>query len=164
MINEDDLPPVIPRGVHHIALSVPSLDTAIAFYHRAFGFSVVDRERLAPSAEGDRVSQLDNADCTTAMLAAGNIFIELFEFHAPTPKSVEHRMCDYGYTHLSLEVDDVYEAYEQLSQHGISCHSTPIDAGDGYLMTYGRDPFGNVIEIQQVPDGRAYAFSQLPGR
>ena len=30
-------------------------------------------------------------------------------------------------------------------------------------MTYGRDPFGNVIEIQQVPNERAYAFAKLRG-
>ena len=41
---------------------------------------------------------------------------------------------------------------------------TAIDAGDGYLMTYGRDPFGNVIEIQQVPEERPYAFAQLRAR
>ena len=48
-----------------------------------------------------------------------------------------------------------------LKAHGIQWHSDPIDAGDGYLMTYGRDPFGNVIEIQQVPEERPYAFAQL---
>ena len=46
-----------------------------------------------------------------------------------------------------------------IKAHGVEWHSDPIDAGDGYLMTYGRDPFGNVIEIQQVPN--EYAFAQL---
>ena len=40
----------------------------------------------------------------------------------------------------------------QVAGSWVEWHCSPIDAGDGYLMTYGRDPFGNVIEIQQVPE------------
>ena len=60
-------------------------------------------------------------------------------------------------------MDDVQVSFELLKAHGVEWHTNPIDAGDGYLMTYGRDPFGNVIEIQQVPNERAYAFGQLRG-
>jgi uncharacterized glyoxalase superfamily protein PhnB len=102
--------PVKIRGVHHFAMSVPSLESAIAFYRDAFGFEVVDHEHLGHSEE-----------------------------------------------------DDVHESHQALKAHGVKWHSDPIDAGDGYLMTYGRDPFGNVIEIQQVPNERAYAFAQLRG-
>ena len=38
--------PVKIRGVHHFAMSVPSLESAIAFYRDAFGFEVVDHEHL----------------------------------------------------------------------------------------------------------------------
>lgn len=155
--------PIKIRGVHHLALSVPNLESAIRFYADAFGFSLVDHEHLGHSEEGDRVTQLDEADPTVAMLHAGNIFIELFEFHSPKPAENTRLMCDYGVTHFSFEVDDVHASHEALKAHGVEWHSDPIDAGDGYLMTYGRDPFGNVIEIQQVPEARIYAFSRLRG-
>lgn len=157
------LAPVKICGVHHIAMSVPSLADAIAFYRAAFGFQIVDHEHLGPSDAGDRVTRMKDVDCTVAMLHAGNLFIELFEFHSPNPALIDRRMCDYGITHLSFEVDDVQVSFEALKAHGVEWHTNPIDAGDGYLMTYGRDPFGNVIEIQQVPNERAYAFGQLRG-
>ena len=155
--------PIKIRGVHHFAMSVPSLESAIAFYRDAFGFELVDHEHLGQSEEGDRVTQMKNTDTTLAMLHAGNIFIELFEFHSPQPGENTRRMCDYGVTHFSFEVEDVYTSHEALKAHCVQWHSDPIDAGDGYLMTYGRDPFGNVIEIQQVPNERAYAFAQPRG-
>ena len=101
--------PVKIRGVHHFAMSVPSLESAIAFYRDAFGFELVDHEHLGQSEEGDRVTQMENADTTLAMLHAGNIFIELFEFHSPQPAENTRRMCDHGVTHFSFEVDDVHE-------------------------------------------------------
>ena len=96
-----------------------------------------------------------------ALKTPGNLFIELFEFHSPAPREIDRGMNDFGMTHLSFEVENVHEAFVALKAHGIEWHSDPIDAGDGYLMTYGRDPFGNVIEIQQVPEERPYAFAQL---
>jgi catechol 2,3-dioxygenase-like lactoylglutathione lyase family enzyme len=98
------------------------------------------------------------------MLHAGNLFIELFEFHSPAPRDIDRGMNDFGVTHFSFEVENVHEAFATLKAHGIQWHSDPIDAGDGYLMTYGRDPFGNVIEIQQVPEERPYSFAQLRAR
>ena len=154
-------PPVRIKGLHHIALSVPSIDQALDFYCGAFGFDVVDHEHLPRSEEGDRVTQLHGVECTVAMLHAGNLFIELFEFHGPPPRQIERRLCDFGMTHLSFEVEDVHDAFAKLQAHGVEWHCSPIDAGDGYLMTYGRDPFGNVIEIQQVPEPRPYAFARL---
>ena len=41
--------PVKIRGVHHFAMSVPSLEAAIAFYRDAFGFELVDHEHLGHS-------------------------------------------------------------------------------------------------------------------
>ena len=38
--------PVKIRGVHHFAMSVPSLESAIAFYRDAFGFESVSYTHL----------------------------------------------------------------------------------------------------------------------
>lgn len=156
--------PVKIKGLHHVALSVSDLDKAINFYQAAFGFELVDHEHLGHSEEGDRVTRLSQTDVTVAMLHAGNLFIELFEFHSPAPRDIDRGMNDFGVTHFSFEVENVHEAFATLKAHGIQWHSDPIDAGDGYLMTYGRDPFGNVIEIQQVPEERPYSFAQLRAR
>lgn len=150
------------KGIHHIAISVPSLSDAKAFYVDNLGFTVADEVHLPPSEEGDKVVALKNADCNVLMVKAGNLFLEIFEFHQPTPISQDNRrVCDHGFTHLAFEVEDVQEAYQFLEQAGVQWHHTPVEAGEGYLMTYGRDPFGNVIEIQQLVSGLPYSFDRL---
>jgi catechol 2,3-dioxygenase-like lactoylglutathione lyase family enzyme len=152
------------RGIHHIAISVPSLDEARAFYVEMLGFEAKDESHFPPSIEGDQVLALESADSHVLMLKAGNLFLEVFEFHSPEPKQQNNRpVCDHGYTHLAFEVEDIQQAYRYLESAGVQWHSPPIEAGVGYMMTYGRDPFGNVIEIQQLEGGRPYSFAQLQG-
>ena len=152
------------KGIHHIAISVPSLKDAKAFYVDKLGFTVADEDHIPPSEEGDKVTALENADCHVLMVKAGNLFLEIFEFHEPTPLPQNNRrVCDHGYTHLALEVEDVQKAYQFLEQAGVQWHHTPVEAAEGYLMTYGRDPFGNVIEIQQLVSSLPYSFDQLRG-
>ncbi len=150
------------KGIHHIAISVPSLEEAKTFYVDKLGFTVADEAHLPHSEEGDKVLALENADSNVLMVKAGNLFLEIFEFHHPTPlEQNNRRVCDHGYTHLAFEVEDVHQAYQFLEQAGVQWHHTPVEAGEGYLMTYGRDPFGNVIEIQQLVSGLSYSFDQL---
>ncbi len=150
------------RGIHHIGISVPCLTRAKAFYVDKLGFALLDESHFPASDEGDQVLNLQDADSHVLMLRAGNLFLEIFEFHHPEPATQSDRpVSDHGYTHFAMEVDDIHEAYAYLEEAGVQWHHTPIEAGEGYLMTYGRDPFGNVIEIQQLVDGLSYSFEQL---
>lgn len=150
------------KGIHHVAISVPSLAEAKTFYVDKLGFVLCDESHLAPSEDGDKVTGLRGADSHVLMVKAGNLFLEIFEFHNPAPKTQNNRpVCDHGYTHLALEVEDIQVAYEYLKQAGVRWHHTPTEAGDGYVVTYGRDPFGNVIEIQQLVDSLPYSFKNL---
>jgi len=153
------------KGIHHIGISVPSLSAAKAFYVDKLGFTLLDESHFPPSEEGDKVLRLNQADSHVLMLRAGNLFLEVFEFQHPEP-AVQHDrpVSDHGYTHFAMEVEDVHKAYDYLQAAGVQWHHTPIEAGEGYLMTYGRDPFGNVIEIQQLVDGYTFSFDQIqPG-
>lgn len=150
------------KGVHHIALSVPSLEQAKEFYVDKLGFELVDEDYAPPSEMGDQLTQLHNADCHLMMIKAGNVFFEVFEFHNPTPAEQNMRpVCDHGYTHMAFEVEDINTAYTFLADAGVTWNSEPVESIEGYLMTYGRDPFGNVIEIQQLTDDKSFSFGEL---
>ncbi len=150
------------KGIHHIAISVPSLAEAKLFYVEKLGFELVDEDHIPASASGDEVAQLVNADCHLMMVNAGNVFLEIFEFHSPTPNPQSARpVCDHGYTHFSFEVEDIHVAYNFLANAGVNWHHKPLESCEGYMMTYGRDPFGNVIEIQQLDGGKTFSFDQL---
>lgn len=150
------------RGVHHLAISVPSLQAAKTFYVDTLGFSLADESELPTSKIADSVTQLTDAHSHVLMVNAGNIFLEIFEYHSPTPiPQNEPRVCDHGYTHFALEVENIDDAYQQLAAAGVAWHCAPVEADDGYRMTYGRDPFGNIIEIQQLQTNVPYSFSAL---
>ena len=153
------------KGVHHIAISVPSLAQAKDFYVNKLGLSLVDESELPPSPEADAVTGLKETHSSVLMVSAGNIFLEIFEFHQPRASVQEQRpVCDHGYTHFAFEVENIETAYQELKAAGVQWHCAPIEAGEGYLMTYGRDPFGNVIEIQQLQAGTRFSFEQLQGK
>ena len=150
------------KGVHHIAISVPCLGDAKSFYVDKLGFLLTDETHFPPSEEADKVMELKTAECDVIMVKAGNLFLEIFEFQTPEPKTQGRRpVSDHGYTHLALEVEDIQTAYNYLEAAGVQWHHEPVSAGEGYMMTYGRDPFGNVIEIQQLQVGLPYSFDQL---
>jgi len=75
----------------------------------------------------------------------------MFEFAAP----VQDRLTDdrpvnlHGFTHFCLDVSNVETLHARLSAAGMAFHSTPVDKA-GVRTVYGRDPFGNVIEFQQI--------------
>ena len=51
-----------------------------------------------------------------------------------------------GITHFALASDDIAEDYEYLAKNGVAFNA-PLFGGAPSRFAYGRDPFGNVIEL-----------------
>ena len=139
------------RKVHHIAISTPNLERLVDFYRDVLGFEVLEEfawEKGSRSA--DRVVGLKDSAAKAIMLKGGDFHLEIFEFESPEPKPVdpERPVCDHGLTHFSFEVDDVQSVYDRLKEAGMRFHCPPEKLGDLGTATYGRDPDGNVIELQ----------------
>ena len=100
----------------------------------------------------DRITGLEGSAARALMLRHGNACLELFEFSFPTPRprDAERPVCDHGITHLCLDVTDIAAKYERLSKDGMRFHSPPQAAGEGFRCAYGRDPDGNVVELQEM--------------
>lgn len=49
--------------------------------------------------------------------------------------------------HLSIEVDDLDEAYERIKNAGIPIEYGPVDEPWGVRRFYVRDPFNNLVNI-----------------
>ena len=136
-------------GVHHPALSVPSLEEALAFYCGVVGFEVV-MEAAIPSGIPplDQAFGIPDAGCKVRMIRKGNSCIELFEFEDPeTPAATLDRpVHKHGLTHICLATDDYAKDYDHLAANGVAFHTEPM-GDEGTRWAYGRDPFGNVIEL-----------------
>jgi catechol 2,3-dioxygenase-like lactoylglutathione lyase family enzyme len=140
------------RGIHHTAISTADLERSLHFYRDLLGFEpVLDFSWDPGNAQMDATHRLRDTAGRVVLLRAGNSMVELFEYRSPAPRSLdpERRLCDHGLTHLCLDVDDVDAEVARLEAAGVPFHCPPVDYGT-VKCTYGRDPDGNVFELQEV--------------
>lgn len=140
------------RGAHHVAISTPNLDKLIWFYRDLLGFEQVQEVSWEKGTEIiDNVLGLRDSSARQTMLKGSNLCIELFEFASPTPMPMDpgRPVCNHGHTHLCLDVTDIDREYHRLRRAGIEFHAPPQDFGN-LKATYGRDPDGNVFELQEL--------------
>ena len=144
-------------GIHHVAISVPDLDKAVEFYHGTLGFKKIfanswngDRE------EADQVIGLDRTSAKVQMLKAGSAYLELWEYIEPKPEEQkkDYSPADHGIAHIALQVTDINDEFERLQTSGMTFHQQPVDLGNSSAI-YGRDPFGNIIELYEVTGERS---------
>jgi catechol 2,3-dioxygenase-like lactoylglutathione lyase family enzyme len=156
------------RGIHHVAIHVRDLDRMIRFYRDAFGFNPIsDDFTWADSPQIDEIVGLPNSSARNVMLRAGNCYIELFQYLAPPPGSSQPlNPQDHGYTHFCVDVTDAPAEVERLAKLGMTFDRPhgPGQAVDvGFVKAiYGRDPEGNIIEIQETSEDCLFDHHNLP--
>lgn len=143
------------RGIHHVAVSTPNLDRLVTFYRDVMGAEVVYEGGWSKGSDIiDEIVGMKDSACRQAMLKLGNAHLEFFQYESPTPKpgDPERPACDHGYTHFCIDVTDIDAEYERLTAAGVKFNCPPKFEGGPIRATYGRDPDGNLIEIQQILD------------
>lgn len=140
-------------GLHHVAVSVPDLDAALAFYVDTLGFTVAFDGDWDHKPQNDRVIGIDGTSARMAMLHAGAGHIELWEYRRPTPTTLasDYSPADHGIAHFCLQVTDIDAEYERLRHAGMTFHGPPVQLGRSAAI-YGRDPFGNIVELYEIED------------
>ena len=152
------------RGIHHVAVHVHDLERMMKFYREAFGFEIIGEPfSWSDNPTLDGLLDVPGSAARGAMLRAGTCYLELFQFSAPEPISSRPlRPCDRGYTHFCVDVTDIEREYERLRTLGMTFgHPSPVDVGH-VKAVYGRDPEGNVIEIQQTATNCDFRLDKLP--
>lgn len=140
------------RGIHHVAISTPDLDRLLGFYRDLLGFREVMQVAWPEGSDDiDEILGLQNSSARQVMLRADNLCLELFEFSHPEPQrmALDRPVSDHGHTHICFDVTDIDSVYARMLQAGIRFHCPPKDFGN-IKATYGRDPDGNVFELQEL--------------
>jgi glyoxylase I family protein len=143
------------KGMNHVGLSVSNLERAIEFYRDGLGLELVGLDTFEPGKEGGKyeaILGLKGATGRVALLKSGQLQIELFAFLSPPPKRSDPRrpVCDHGLTHFCIEVGEIEVEYERLKAVGATFHCPPLTFPGRAVVTYGRDPDGNVFELLQL--------------
>jgi len=141
-------------GFAHPGLVVPDLEKARSFYEQMFGFRLFCDEGWRDNPTADKVVGVAGSACKGFTLAGHNCYLELFEFSAPDqdgPAPATLGPHQPGIRHLCFFVDDCRAEYERLLELGGDSLGEPTDIGGGVFTVYCRDPFGNIIELAELP-------------
>jgi len=141
-------------GFAHPGLVVSDLERARAFYEQMFGFRYFCDEGWENNPGVDRVVGVEKSACRGYTLAGHNCYLELFEFSSPDqvgpgPETLGPH--EPGIRHLAFFVDDCRAEYKRLLELGGEMLGEPTDIGGGVYTAYCRDPFGNIIELAELP-------------
>ena len=131
------------------------IEKGLDFYVRVIGFEVVSQVALPGGiAPLSNAFGLQDAGCEVRMLRKGNSFIELFEFDDSIASEGNRPLNRTGITHIALASDDVEADYARLESEGV-VFNAPLFGRAPTRFAYGRDPFGNVIELLEHDAGDA---------
>jgi methylmalonyl-CoA epimerase len=136
-----------PGRVHHVAVVVRDLDTALGFY----------RDTL--HLELDLVMPIESDGVRIAFLPVGESSIELVE---PTrndtgvARFLESR--GEGFHHVCLEVDDIAAELARLGERGVELiDSAPRRGAEGPVaFIHPRSCHGVLVELIEAPGGPAW--------
>lgn len=132
-----------PLRPHHLGISVPDLEAAIAWYERMLGF-VLERRLF-----------IEKIPAHIGFLRRDHFRLEIFEVKGAASLPDDRRIPNldlrtHGNKHLCFEVPDVPAAVASLRKHGadIAFELTV----DGNPTAFIRDCAGNLIELLQPFD------------
>ena len=117
-------------GLNHVAISVPNLDAAVAYYTKTMGFPEAFRsldEKGQPTLVYVQISK--------------NTFIELQPANAQRPA---------GLNHLGIHVENMAAAASMFKQRGANVSETRVSPTKAILANI-TDPNGIRIELAELP-------------
>jgi catechol 2,3-dioxygenase-like lactoylglutathione lyase family enzyme len=117
-------------GLNHVAISVPNLDAAVAYYTKTMGFPEAFRsldEKGQPTLVYVQISK--------------NTFIELQPANAQRPA---------GLNHLGIHVANMAAATSMFKQRGANVSETRVSPTKAILANI-TDPNGIRIELAELP-------------
>ncbi len=127
------------KGIAHLAFDVSDMKKSLAFYCDILGFQKVFEIR---DHEG-------NPWIEYIKVCQGQ-FIELFYCSDPLTQGSAKKA---SYSHLCLEVDDIYEIANRIKANGLVLDVEPVQGKDLNYQCWVKDPDGNRIEFMQMsPD------------
>lgn len=161
------------RGIEHIAITVPDLEEATAFFVDVLGCEVYYSIGPFKDPEGNWFGEnLDvhpRAEIPEIRIVrcANGAHFELLTFDAPDQNKRMPRFSDYDGHHVAFYVDDMDAAITYLKSKGVNVLG-PIkegigpESGEGSTFVHFQSPWGSMFELVSFPHGRLYEQERMP--
>jgi glyoxylase I family protein len=144
----------------HIAIIVQSMEAILPFYRDILGFSIKKDFRISnPEFQKGIGLPGASARCIHLALPESAVELELFEFAPPNNRNGDNpAINDSGFRHIALVVQNLDQAVAELKKKGVIFHSAPVRFETpkeikGFCFVYLKDPEGNFIELNELPEG-----------
>ncbi len=136
--------------LNHAGLTVTDIDEAVSWYVDVFGLSLLFGPEEVGSGRARAIFGEAFGGMKRAVLGGSNgTGLELFEFLEPKSVRREDNF-EYwktGIFHVCFTCPDVGASVAAVVASGGRARTEPLAAGDGRLIAYCEDPFGNVLEL-----------------
>lgn len=149
------------RRIDHVALTVPDVEEASAFFEKAFGARVIfdGQHPSDPPVQGKEAEVVFGMPRGSSLVwrrvlaFPGDTHIELFQFVTPHQQRAAHTY-DYGLVHFAVLVQDLGKAALDFQKAGGKLYCTEdwkrvaasgMAPKQGWM--YGETPWGTVIEM-----------------
>jgi catechol 2,3-dioxygenase-like lactoylglutathione lyase family enzyme len=134
-----------------IGLSVQSLDTALASFHRAAGCPIL----TAQAPDKGVLWNEPPARKRMALLDGGTVWLEITEYSDPAPKPwpAGYRICDHGIMNVAFgfrEAKEIRAAWQRMIDGGFKPHGELVNSAGQVLVGYMDDPQGFNVEMLMV--------------
>jgi lactoylglutathione lyase len=124
------------KGIGHNAYNVQDMEKSLHFYCEILDFT-----------KAFELNNNEGKPWIVYLKITQGQFIELFYGGENKAENVSKPI---GYSHLCLEVDDIYEIAERLKAKGIVLDVEPKQGKDSNYQCWAKDPDGNRIEFMQM--------------
>jgi len=137
---------------HHYGVTVSDIEESLKFYRDTLGLEVVSRGHVERGSEDAKkfsdFVDVPDVDVEVVFLDAGGCQVELLRYHNPEGEDANEGVSnnDYGASHFCLQVDDIDEIYEDLSDE-VAFVYEPVTLSKGVRVAYMYDPDGNIVEL-----------------
>ncbi|MEA3408343.1 MAG: VOC family protein [Chloroflexota bacterium] len=138
------------KRADHVAMSVKDMEKAIAFYH-----DVIGMEKVFDRTFGEEMGRLIGVEGTQVRIVHMKLddsVIELFDYASPKGREPlrEPTQSDYGLTHIGFIVEDFWDTYENLKDHGVEFLGEAVEIRPGVFVAYFHGVEYEVCEIREI--------------
>jgi catechol 2,3-dioxygenase-like lactoylglutathione lyase family enzyme len=154
-------PRTIPAatGVHHVGVSVASLDDALAFWEPFLGAPALWRELLNRPYLG-KIIGIPGVSIKGAFVELpGGVILELLDYETPDKRGNPETTANPGNIHLCLAVEDAPAAWK----HAVACGARPVSR-EGPVEVDGGPNTGARVAYLRIHDGVTLELFQPPAR
>jgi len=139
-------------SLNHVGLTVTDLEASVAFYVDVVGMELVLPGFRAGGQWFDTLTENSGALIEAALLSAGDLSLQLVQYHeAGNPEALTgHNRV--GNLHLSFDVEDAQAKHAQLGRRPEYSATAVVELPvEGYKSFYVRDPDGVPVEFLESP-------------